>query len=74
MGQQTASYRIRLARPGEVSRLREIEDEAGTIFSGLELIDEALDVSSPWTTWSGSSPWDRSGSPAARTTTSPWAC
>jgi GNAT superfamily N-acetyltransferase len=47
MGQQTASYGIRLARPGEVSRLREIEDEAGTIFSGLGLIDEALDVSFP---------------------------
>jgi len=41
------SYRIRLARPDEVSRLREIEDEAGAMFSGLWLIDEALDVSFP---------------------------
>jgi GNAT superfamily N-acetyltransferase len=40
-------YRIRLARPGEVSRLRAIEDEADAIFSGLGLIDEALDVSFP---------------------------
>src|SRR5437867_332412 len=47
MDQQTESYRIRLARPDEVPRLREIEDEAGTIFSGLGLIDEALDVSFP---------------------------
>jgi GNAT superfamily N-acetyltransferase len=47
MDHQTDSYRIRLARPDEVPRLREIEDEAGTIFSGLGLIDEALDVSFP---------------------------
>jgi len=47
MGQQTDSYRIRRARPDEVPRLREIEDQAGTIFSGLGLIDEALDVSFP---------------------------
>jgi GNAT superfamily N-acetyltransferase len=45
MGQQTASYRVRLARPDEVTRLRAIEDAAGGIFSGLALIDEALDVS-----------------------------
>jgi GNAT superfamily N-acetyltransferase len=45
--QQVDSYRIRLARPDEVLRLREIEDEAGTIFSTLGLIDEALDVSFP---------------------------
>ena len=44
MNQQTDSYRIRLARPDEVPRLREIEDEAGAIFSGRGLIDEALDV------------------------------
>ena len=50
MGQQTASYRVRLARPDEVPRLRAIEDAAGRIFSGLGLIDEALDVSFPWTT------------------------
>jgi GNAT superfamily N-acetyltransferase len=47
MGQQTHSYRIRLAHPEEVPRLRAIEDAAGTIFSGLGLIDEALDVSFP---------------------------
>ena len=47
MGQQTASYRVRLARPDEVTRLRAIEDAAGRIFSGLGLIDEALDVSFP---------------------------
>jgi GNAT superfamily N-acetyltransferase/ketosteroid isomerase-like protein len=45
--QPNGSYRIRLARPDEVPRLREIEDEAGTLFSGLGLIDEALDVSFP---------------------------
>jgi hypothetical protein len=45
--QQPDSYRMRLARPDEISRLREIEDEAGTIFSGLGLIDEALDVAFP---------------------------
>jgi GNAT superfamily N-acetyltransferase len=47
MGGQTASYRVRLARPDEVPRLRAIEDAAGRIFSGLGLIDEALDVSFP---------------------------
>ena len=47
MVQQTDPYRIRFARPDEVPRLREIEDEAGTTFSGLGLIDEALDVSFP---------------------------
>jgi GNAT superfamily N-acetyltransferase len=41
------SYRIRLAQLDELLRLREIEDEAGTIFSGLGLIDETLDVSFP---------------------------
>src|SRR5947209_16947473 len=47
MDQQTDSYRIRLARPNEVPGLQEIEDEAGTIFSGLGLIHQALDVSFP---------------------------
>src|SRR5215208_642800 len=47
MGQQTASYRVRLARPDEVTRLQAIEDAAGRMFSGLGLIDEALDVSFP---------------------------
>ena len=46
--QPNGSYHIRLARPDEVPRLREIEDEAGTLFSGLGLVDEALDVSFPW--------------------------
>jgi GNAT superfamily N-acetyltransferase len=44
MDQQGDSYRIRLARPDEIPRLEEIEDEAGKIFLGLGLIDEALDV------------------------------
>ena len=47
MDQRTVSYRIRLAHTEEVPRLREIEDEAGTIVSGLGPIDEALDVSFP---------------------------
>ena len=47
MDQRTDSYRIRLARPDEVPRLRQIEDEAGSIFSRLGLIDEAVDVSFP---------------------------
>ena len=47
MGSTKHHYRIRLARAGEVARLREIEDEAGTLFSGLGLIDEALDASFP---------------------------
>ena len=33
--------RIRLARAHEILRLRAIEDEAGTLFDGLGLIDEA---------------------------------
>jgi GNAT superfamily N-acetyltransferase len=41
------AYHIRLARADEVSRLREIENEAGTLFAGLGLIDEALDRSFP---------------------------
>jgi len=43
----TDSYRIRLACLDEIPRIREIEDEAGRMFSGLELIDQALDVSFP---------------------------
>ena len=43
----TRPYRIRLARADEVLRLRAIEDEAGTLFMGLGLIDEALDASFP---------------------------
>ncbi|MFL5300632.1 MAG: GNAT family N-acetyltransferase [Anaeromyxobacteraceae bacterium] len=44
---QPITYAIRLARPDEVPRLRHIEDEAGTMFSGLGLVDEARDVSFP---------------------------
>ena len=40
-------YSIRLARADEVGRLRLIEDEAGTLFDGLGLIDESLDPSFP---------------------------
>jgi GNAT superfamily N-acetyltransferase len=40
-------YQIRLARPDEIARLTEIEDDAGTRFAGLGLIDEARDVSFP---------------------------
>jgi GNAT superfamily N-acetyltransferase len=40
-------YRLRLARADDAPRLRAIEDEAGTMFSGLELIDETLDASFP---------------------------
>ena len=40
-------YRFRLARPDELSRLREIEDEAGTMFAGMGLIDETLDAAFP---------------------------
>jgi GNAT superfamily N-acetyltransferase len=43
----TNAYRICLARSDDVPRVREIEDEAGTMFIGLGLIDEALDVSFP---------------------------
>jgi hypothetical protein len=44
---RAAQYRIRLARLGELPRLREIEDRAGAMFSGLGLIADALDVSLP---------------------------
>ena len=47
MDQPMDAYLIRLARPEDVPRTREIEDDAGTIFSGLGLIDETLDVSFP---------------------------
>jgi hypothetical protein len=66
MDQRTVSYRIRLAHTEEVPRLREIEDEAGTIVSGLGPIDEALDVSFPWTSRPAWSSWDRSGGRPAR--------
>ena len=41
------AYGIRIARPDEITRVREIEDESGEMFSGLGLIDETLDVSFP---------------------------
>lgn len=47
MVQPPDRYRIRRARPDEVPRLRAIEDAAGAMFSGLGLVDEALDVSFP---------------------------
>jgi GNAT superfamily N-acetyltransferase len=40
-------YRVRPARPDEIARVREIEDVAGSIFSGTGLIDADLDVSFP---------------------------
>lgn len=40
-------FRIRLARSDEIARLREIENEAGTMFSGLGLIEDSLDGSFP---------------------------
>jgi hypothetical protein len=58
----TASYRIRLARTGEVPRLRDIEDEAGTLFAGLGLVDEILDgVHAPRAGRGGAGVLERSG-------------
>jgi GNAT superfamily N-acetyltransferase len=48
MARRIEHHRIRTARPEEIGRVREIEDEAGKRFTGLGLIDEALDVSFPW--------------------------
>jgi GNAT superfamily N-acetyltransferase len=47
MTASTARYEIRAARPDEILRLRSIEDEAGTRFTGLDLVDEDRDVSFP---------------------------
>ena len=47
MNDPNGSYSVRVARADEVPRIAEIENEAGAIFSGLGLIDEALDVSFP---------------------------
>ena len=47
MSQDINSYHIRLACPDEILRLREIENVAGEMFTGLGLIDEALDGSFP---------------------------
>ena len=38
---------LRVARPDELTRLREIEDEAGQRFAGLPIYDETLDSSFP---------------------------
>ncbi len=42
-----AAYHLRRARPDERDRIHQIEDLAGTRFSGLGIIDEALDVAFP---------------------------
>ena len=47
MDHEATQYRIRLARLDELPRLREIEYRTGTMFSGLGLIEAALDVSFP---------------------------
>lgn len=47
MSQQMDPYHIRLARTDEILRLHDIENAAGEMFSGLGLIDEALDDSFP---------------------------
>lgn len=46
-GKVSGGYRLRPARPDDVSRIQEIEDEAGTLLLGLGLVDEALDESFP---------------------------
>jgi len=45
--QRTDPYRVGVARPEEIPRIREIEDAAGSAFAGLGLIDETRDVSFP---------------------------
>jgi GNAT superfamily N-acetyltransferase len=40
-------YHLRRARPDERDRIQNIEDLAGTRFSGTDLVDESLDVSFP---------------------------
>jgi GNAT superfamily N-acetyltransferase len=40
-------YQFRLARPDEAGRLREIEDEAGKRFDGLDIFDPSLSSSFP---------------------------
>jgi GNAT superfamily N-acetyltransferase len=43
-----SEYRIRAARPDEIALLKEIENKAGEMFSGLGLIeDESLDTGVP---------------------------
>ncbi len=43
----TDAYHVRPARREERDRIQEIEDLAGARFSGLDLIDESLDVAFP---------------------------
>ena len=45
MAAQRDMYHLRLARPSEVGRLREIEDKAGDRFNGLDIFDENLSSS-----------------------------
>jgi len=47
MKKLAGKHDIRLARPDELTRIREIEDAAGEMFSGLGLIDEDNDGSFP---------------------------
>ena len=42
MQEQDHEYHLRLARPDEVGRLREIEDTAGERFDGLDIFDPEL--------------------------------
>jgi len=45
MSELDGEYHVRLARPDEVGRLREIEDEAGERFDGLDIFDPSLSSS-----------------------------
>jgi GNAT superfamily N-acetyltransferase len=47
MNERANRWNIRLASPEDIPHLRALEDEAGMRFSGLELIDEALDPNFP---------------------------
>ena len=40
-------YHLRLARPDEAGRLREIEDDSGKRFDGLDILDASLSSSFP---------------------------
>jgi GNAT superfamily N-acetyltransferase len=44
---ENEQYHLRLARPDEAGRLREIEDEAGKRFDGLDIFDPSLSSSFP---------------------------
>jgi hypothetical protein len=60
--QRAAQYRLRLARPDEMSRIREIEDKAGTVFAGLDLMRKDSTPHSQPRTWLGSLVSDKSWS------------